>query len=154
MVFLGAFECSYVYFTRECDHWQISHGIRKEPWQREAIHYCFTAIAYDYFRRYVPIKDGFNCQTEGEDYFLQGGAKFSNGTHTLPYALCTTKKDHKLLNCSMPETKFSFMKGFDIMYNERVLRKIVSAPTPDDYTAFRIELCDLQYAPYRQWGRK
>lgn len=53
MVFLGAFECSYVYFTRECDHWQISHGIRKEPWQREAIHYCFTAIAYDYFRRYV-----------------------------------------------------------------------------------------------------
>lgn len=29
------------------------------------------------------------------------------------------------MNCSMPETKFSYMKGFDIMYYLRVLRKIV-----------------------------
>lgn len=33
--------------------------------------------------------------------------------------------DYKLVNCSMPMRKFSYMKGFDIMYYSRVLRKIV-----------------------------
>lgn len=49
----GALECSYVYFTRRCYFFQISHGIRKEPWQKDAIHYCYQFITDDTSSKYI-----------------------------------------------------------------------------------------------------
>lgn len=50
---VGALECSYVYFTRRCYFFQISHGIRKEPWQKDAIHYCYLFITDDTSSKYI-----------------------------------------------------------------------------------------------------
>lgn len=151
IVMLGCLECSYVYFDRRCPAWQISHGIRKETWEKETILYCFQFDTNDTNSRHIYLNNGLtslNCETAGKDYFLQALIEFSTKlyeiNHILSAAYCAEKKDYKLVNCSMPMRKFSYMKGFDIMYYSRVLRKIVSAPSEFDNTTFQIELCDLE----------
>lgn len=116
---LGALESSYVYFTRRCYFFQISHGIRKEPWQKDAIHYCYQFITDDTSSKYIrknpslifransrkyliqylsflymilAIDNGVNCETAGKDYFLQGGTEFFNATHITRAAYCVMKK--------------------------------------------------------------
>lgn len=53
IVMLGCLECSYVYFDRRCPAWQISHGIRKETWEKETILYCFQFDTNDTNSRHI-----------------------------------------------------------------------------------------------------
>ncbi|XP_061179697.1 uncharacterized protein LOC133188303 [Saccostrea echinata] len=121
-------------FRRLCQPDQQNFGFRKDPWQNEAVHYCFMTGHVNEECREISASGEFNC---GEEFHLQGGLAGQK-------AQCCRKSGYRLIHCQTSAKTFSFRDGFDIMYVNRALRNLTSTPTSSDPTAFQVELCDLE----------
>nr|XP_022346087.1 uncharacterized protein LOC111138399 [Crassostrea virginica] len=121
-------------FRRLCQSGQQSFGFRRDPWQTDAVHYCFMTRQRITDCHEIDAAGGFDC---GTDFFLQGGLPGRR-------AQCCRIRGVRLSNCHMLSKKFSYQDGFDIMYVNRALRKLTSSPTETDPTTFQVELCDLE----------
>ncbi|XP_048728787.1 uncharacterized protein LOC125646501 isoform X2 [Ostrea edulis] len=134
LVFIAWSDGVLVDFRRLCQSEQQSFGVRRDPWQNDAIHYCFMTGNLNEECKQINVTGGIDC---GEEFYLQGGLPDET-------AECCRKFEHRLTNCQILTQTFSYQGGFDIMYINRALRKIISTPTGSDPTAFQVELCDLE----------
>ncbi|XP_011414887.3 uncharacterized protein [Magallana gigas] len=121
-------------FRRLCQSDQQSFGFRRDTGQSDAVHYCHVTGTQSTDCKQIDADGGFDC---GEEFYLQGG---------LPgrQAQCCRMSGHRLMNCQTLAQRFSYRDGFDIMYVNRALRKLISTPIPSDPTTFQVELCDLE----------
>ncbi|XP_061167032.1 uncharacterized protein LOC133175913 [Saccostrea echinata] len=123
-----------------CDCNQVSHGFRRDLWQKEAIHFCFPRGRENKKCKVLSADGvGIDCRKFGEHYHLQGG--FPNRL-----AQCCEKEGQRLVRCEIPNAVFSYHEGVNIMYFDKVLRSLKSAnPSNPLDGKFIIELCEMEF---------
>eukprot|EP00105_Crassostrea_gigas_P009665 XP_011424706.1 PREDICTED: uncharacterized protein LOC105326393 [Crassostrea gigas] len=124
--------------ARLCEATHVSHGFRRDTFQKEAIHYCYPTNITNGKCEALDARAGINCTQFGENYVLQGGLGKQR-------ASCCEKKGIILTNCTIQPRIFSHDKDIDVMYFERVLTKLISIKSAADPKSFEIELCTPKY---------
>ncbi|XP_061167117.1 uncharacterized protein LOC133175972 [Saccostrea echinata] len=128
-----------VNYKHRCDCNEVSHGWRRDVWQKEAIHFCFPR---GHENKKCEVFDaelvGIDCTRYGRNYHLQGG-------YPNRIAECCEKQGQRLVNCERINANFSHVENINIMYFDKVLTRLYSFIDKSNPMLFQIELCEVEF---------